>query len=220
MRINQFVAQAIGLSRRSVDKAIIEGRVDVNNKPASIGQNITETDKVTFDSRIIELPLKTLTILLNKPAGFVCSRRGQGSKTIYELLPKEYMSLKYVGRLDKESSGLVVLTNNGELANQLSHPSYEKSKLYEVLLNKPIKNSDIELIKAGKIIIDNKPSIFDITEVKSNANLYSVELHEGRNRQIRRTFEKLDYEVINLKRLRFGLYDLSQLGNKLFIEVT
>src|SRR5438874_1726673 len=105
MRINKFVAQTTGLSRRTVDTAIEEGRVSVNSLPASAGQQIATSDVVTLDGRPITPVVKTLTLILNKPVGYVVSRDGQGSQTVYDLLPPEYHSLKPVGRLDKDSSG-------------------------------------------------------------------------------------------------------------------
>src|SRR5690242_11466002 len=126
MRINKFIAQATGLGRRAADAAITAGRVRVDGEMPSSGMNVRATDKVTFDSRMITIRDDApVTIMLNKPAGYVVSRNGQGSKTIYDLLPPEYQQLKPVGRLDKNSSGLLLLTNDGRLANELTHPSHQ-----------------------------------------------------------------------------------------------
>src|SRR5256885_16513224 len=113
MRINKFVAVASGLSRRAADAAIAAGRVRVHGQPATAGQDLAEPDAVTPDGQPLTTPAAFTTILLNKPAGFVVSRSGQGARTIYELLPPKLHQLKPIGRLDKNSSGLLLLTNNG-----------------------------------------------------------------------------------------------------------
>jgi 23S rRNA pseudouridine2605 synthase len=218
MRINQFVAQATGLSRRTTDLAINSGRVSVNNKSAVIGQTVKITDRVLLDNKVIHAPKSQTTILLNKPSGYICSRDGQGAPTIYDLLPAKYHKLKHVGRLDKDSTGLVVLTDDGNLAHELSHPSFNKVKVYEVTLNKPLQGKDRLDIETGKVNLDDKPSIMKILKLKDK-NSYQVKLSEGRNRQIRRTFEKLNYVVIGLKRTNFGKFNLNQLENKKFIII-
>ena len=112
MRVNKFIAGATGLSRRAADKAIEEGRVLVNGSRPSTGQDVTEADEVLLDGAKLGAPKPAQTILLNKPAGYVVSRDGQGSQTVYDLLPPGLQHLKPVGRLDKYSSGLLVLTND------------------------------------------------------------------------------------------------------------
>ena len=128
MRINQYVARATGLSRRKADAAIAQGRVAVNGQTTGVGTEVAATDAVTLDGHAIAISLQTITIMLNKPPGYVVSRAGQGSKTVYDLLPAEYRQLKPVGRLDKDSSGLLLLTNDGNLANELTHPRHAKTK--------------------------------------------------------------------------------------------
>src|ERR1700750_464886 len=118
MRINRFIALATGLSRRAADQAIAEGRVAVNGIPPQPGQQIKSSDSVTLDRLPITPVVNTVTIILNKPVGYVCSRDGQGSKTVYDLLPPELRHLKPVGRLDKDSSGLLLMTNDGKLAHE------------------------------------------------------------------------------------------------------
>jgi 23S rRNA pseudouridine2605 synthase len=119
MRLNKYIAFHTGLSRRRVDQLIKDGKVMVNTKPASLGQEISAQDKVAVDGLEVKSAGKITTIMLNKPAGYVVSRNGQGSKTIYDLLPEEFHNLKPIGRLDKDSSGLLLLTNDGALANEL-----------------------------------------------------------------------------------------------------
>src|SRR5436190_1625361 len=134
MRINQFIARATGMSRRAADKVIQQGRVTVNNTPVSSGQNVAETDQVHLDGKPLKIKATT-TIVLNKPVGYVCSRDGQGSPTVYDLLPQTLHHLKPVGRLDKDSSGLLLMTNDGNLANELTHPRNQKQKVYQITIN-------------------------------------------------------------------------------------
>lgn len=217
MRINKFVAQATGLGRRKVDKLILEGKLTVNGERANLGHQVEESDIVKLGLNIIELPKDHTTIILNKPVGYVCSKDGQGSRTIYDLVPEQYKQLKSIGRLDKDSSGILVLTNDGELSQKLSHPSFNKQKIYEVRLKREITPEEKLKIESGQIRLDKKPSILKIKNIK-NSN-YQVTLTEGRNRQIRRTFEKLNIEVTLLNRLQFGPYKLRDLRDKAWLKI-
>ena len=207
MRLNQFLARHTELSRRSADVAIQAGRVEINGVLAKLGDTVIESDKVSLDSHAITPSAETITLLLNKPVGFVCSRNGQGSKTIYELLPTKYNRLNPIGRLDKDSSGLLLMTNDGNLMQQLAHPSNNKDKSYTVELNKRLAVADREkIVKEGVNIGDSRKSKFGI-QLITDTRLHAV-LQEGRNRQIRRTFEALGYKVTSLHRTHFGIYNL------------
>ncbi|HVX47943.1 MAG TPA: pseudouridine synthase [Candidatus Saccharimonadales bacterium] len=205
MRINAYVARSTGISRRAADKAIMEGRVRVNGQRADIGRAISTADTVTLDGQPLTPAPKTITIMLNKPVGYVSSRQGQGSRTIYDLLPAKYHQLKPVGRLDKDSSGLLLLTNDGGLANHLTHPRYGKTKTYEVELDKPLLPGDKTHLGRGVELTDGM-SRLEIKKI-DGAHLL-VAMKEGRNRQIRRTFAALGYTVNKLHRTRFGDYYL------------
>lgn len=207
MRINQFLALASGISRRAADAAIADKRVKVNDKLAQVGQEVQPTDKVTLDARLITPPVNSLTIMLNKPVGYVCSRDGQGSKTIYDLLPTKLHHLKPVGRLDKDSSGLLLLTDDGQLAHELTHPSFQKEKVYEVELDKPLIPQYKTRIEQG-IMLDDGMSKLNLELPTKNYKLLTVRMYEGRNRQIRRTFEALGYTVTKLHRTHFGSFKL------------
>ncbi|MGH7240857.1 MAG: pseudouridine synthase, partial [Candidatus Saccharimonadales bacterium] len=211
MRINKFVALASSLSRRQADTAIAEGRVLVNGAVPGMGQAVSETDIVTLDGRRTTPAVKT-TVLLNKPVGYVCSRNGQGSQTIYELLPPEYQHLNPVGRLDKNSSGLLLLTNDGDLANELTHPSRQKQKVYQVTLKTALEPLHRQMIQDHGIQLDDGVSKFELgRQHEGDDRDWQVTMHEGRNRQIRRTFQALGYEVLVLHRTQFGPYALDQL---------
>lgn len=205
MRINLFVARSTGMSRRAADKAIAEGRVTLNSGTPSAGHDVRPSDTVELDGRPISLPAATLTIMLNKPVGYVCSRDGQGSPTVYDLLPPELHRLKTVGRLDKDSSGLLLLTDDGDLANRLTHPRYSKEKVYEVTLDKPLSDPDLTRLEEG-VRLDDGPSKLKVRGGRGES--ITIVMSEGRNRQIRRTFAALGYEVMDLHRIQFGPYKL------------
>ena len=212
MRLNKFLSLHSDMSRRSADKAISNGRVIINQKIADVGTQIVDGDVVFLDNHKVE-PGKTeiKTIILNKPVGYVCSRNGQGSQTIYDLLPPEYTNLNPVGRLDKDSSGLLLLTNDGDLANQLTHPSYGKVKIYEIELYKPLTPLHQQMISDHGIMLEDGNSKLMLEKLGSDKN-FRVTMREGRNRQIRRTFATLDYRVKSLHRTTFGNYRLNNLG--------
>lgn len=212
MRINKFVATATGLSRRAADQAIADRRVLVNGTTPEVGAQIDSDTTVTLDGERIELPSELTTIMFNKPAGYVCSRAGQGSETIYSLLPAKFNRLKPVGRLDKDSSGLLILTNDGELANQLTHPRYVKTKVYEVLLDKALQPLHQQMITDHGVKLDDGPSKLMLAGLDTQRTSWQVTMHEGRNRQIRRTFAALGYNVKRLHRTTFGPYQLGDLA--------
>ena len=128
---------------------------------------------------------------------------------MYELLPKEYQKLKTVGRLDKDSSGLILLTNDGDFAYQMTHPKFHKEKIYEVTLDRPLEPLHQQMISDYGIMLDDGPSKFTVVRVSQAS--YKVVLTEGRNRQIRRTFAALGYKVRTLHRISFGVFELSGL---------
>lgn len=220
MRINRFIALATGMSRRAADAVIEAGEVTVNNIAPQPGMQVTDTDIVSYRGTRLSLPKKMTTILLNKPAGYVCSRDGQGSKTIYELLPTDYHSLKPIGRLDKDSSGLLLLTNNGALAQELTHPSFHKVKIYEIEIDKPLTPLHHQMISDIGIQLYDGPSKLSLERLREGAgHAWKVTMHEGRNRQVRRTFEALGYTVTKLHRTQFGTYTLGSTPSGLFREV-
>lgn len=208
MRLNVFIAQATGLSRRAADSVVAEGRVTINGAISSPGQQVAPTDSVSLDGQVLTPPKQLPTIMLNKPVGYVCSRDGQGSKTVYELLPAEWHHLKPVGRLDKTSSGLLLMTADGQLANELTHPRNQKTKRYVVQLLKPLTLHDKKAIERGVMLDDGLSHL----KLEGAARQWHVTMHEGRNRQIRRTFAALGYTVDTLKRTQFGPYQLGSLS--------
>jgi len=209
MRLNKFLAAGTSLSRRGADDAIANGRVRVNGQIPKQGTDVSEIDMVTFDGQPVSAPEHTTTIMLHKPRGFVVSRNGQGSQTIYDLLPPEYHALNPIGRLDKDSSGLLLLTSDGNLAHELTHPSRQKQKVYEVTLDKPLQPLHHQMISDHGISLEDGVSKLQLArQQEGDDTRWTVTMHEGRNRQIRRTFEALGYGVKKLHRTRFGDYAL------------
>lgn len=214
MRINKYIAERSELSRRGADEAIAQNRVTINGKVPLPGQQVTDTDSVELDGKILAEKPKAVTIILHKPVDYVCSRDGQGSKTIYELLPPELQSLNPVGRLDKDTSGLLLMTNDGDLHNTLAHPRFEKEKIYNIALHKALLDEDKHKITdVGVDIGDDRLSKFAVKKIASKKHMsaYEVRLSEGRNRQIRRTFKALGYFVNHLHRTTFAGYTLDSL---------
>lgn len=218
-RINRFVALATGISRRSADKLIEDGNITVNNKVARLGEFVTESDEVRLNGEIVTAPSHTRTIILNKPPGYVCSRQGQGSRTIYDLLPEEYKKLKSIGRLDKESSGLLLLTDDGDLAYRLSHPSQVKTKVYLVELDKPLGDEDRYKVSVSGVELEDGNSRLKLKPRGPGPKEWRVEMHEGRNRQIRRTFKNIGFDVVKLHRISFGDYELGRLEEGKYHEL-
>jgi len=213
LRLNKFLAERIGVSRREADELISDGKVLVNDEPAKLGAHIDISDKVCYNNKIVPFKTDFLYLAFNKPVGYVCSRRAQGSTpTLYKLLPKKYHNLKTVGRLDKDSSGLILLTNDGNFAFQMTHPKFRKQKVYEVELNKPLEPLHQQMISDYGVILDDGPSQFKIVKDASEKS-YIVILNEGRNRQIRRTFASVGYRVTKLHRTQFGKYELGYLAS-------
>lgn len=214
MRINKYIAQATGLGRRPADALVAQGRVAVNGVTAQSGQDIAAADLVTLDGRALNVSQSQTTLALNKPAGYIVSRKGQGGKTIYELLPPTYHHLKPIGRLDKDSSGLLLLTDDGQLAYELTHPSRQKTKVYEVTLDHPLSPLHRQMISDYGITLDDGQSKLQLDRLhEGDDKQWQVTMHEGRNRQIRRTFAALGYAVPRLHRTQFGSYRLGHLAS-------
>lgn len=209
MRLNQYVASCTRLSRRSADLAIEEGRVRVGDSPGRIGQLIDDEAKVFLDEELLVPPAIKRYVLYHKPAGAVVSRVRQGeAPTIYELLGEAYIALNPVGRLDKDSSGLLVLSDDGAFIQRASHPSYGKLKVYELVLDRPVTARDLGFLRAG-VLLEDGPSLVSV--MASDGPRLTLGLTEGRNRQLRRTASALGYSVVRLHRIAFGALELGTL---------
>ena len=220
-RLNKFVALALGVSRRKADELIEQGAVFVNGAPAVLGQHISATDVIKNRGEVISAQ-KHQPILLHKPVGYLCSRASQGGvPTIYELLPKELHHLKPVGRLDKDSSGLILLTNDGDFAHQMTHPSFYKIKRYLVTLNQPLQPLHRQMINDFGVQLPDGPSQLTLErQHDGDDKRWIIQMSEGRNRQIRRTFAALGYTVTKLHRTNFGNYALGDIPRGQWREET
>ena len=163
VRLNKFLAERLGVSRREADDLISSSQITVDGRPAILGDRIDKTSKVCYNKKIIPFDTEYLYLAFHKPVGYVCSRRSQKSApTIYEILPKKYHKLKTVGRLDKDSSGLILLTNDGDFAFQMTHPKFRKTKTYEVELDKPLEPLHQQMISEYGVMLDDGPSQFKV----------------------------------------------------------
>ena len=183
----------------------------MNGNFANLGERVGEQDAITVSGKQITSSQELQYIALNKPVGYVCSRKRQGeTPTIYELLPGKLHHLKPVGRLDKDSSGLLLLTNDGDFAHQMTHPSFHKTKTYEIMLDKELEPLHQQMIHNHGIELEDGKSQLNLSRLSDeNRGEWQVSMHEGRNRQIRRTFEALGYKVKKLHRTTFGNYSLA-----------
>ena len=207
VRINKRLVE-LGLvsSRRKADETLLKKEVTVNGKLAGLGDTVQESDdiKLNGQSGIIR---NDITILLNKPKGYICSHVQQGhAATIFSILPKEFGSLKIAGRLDKNSQGLVVLSSDGKLTNELSHPDSNKLKTYIVTINKKLEIRDKNQLTKG-IELEDGLSVFLKIKIISPEK-FRLSLSQGRNRQIRRTLAHLGYKVIKLERISIDRFEL------------
>ena len=220
MRVNKFIAHATGLSRREADEALEKGQVSLNGQPAVMGAQVNSSDTVIFRGKTLSLQPRYTYLILNKPTGYVCSRRRQGdTPTIYELLPEALRSLKPVGRLDKDSSGLLLLTDDGDFAHHMTHPSFKKRKCYLVTIDNDLQPLHHQMINDLGINLDDGRSQLTLTrQHDGDDRRWVVEMSEGRNRQIRRTFAALGYRVIKLHRTDFGDYALGDIPRGQFVE--
>ena len=204
-----LAAQGYG-SRRELEKWITAGRVVVNGEVAELGQRVTAADVIEVDGQKLRTPKtqQTEILVLNKSAGVICTHKDpEGRKTIYDDLPKlkqgRWLS---VGRLDVQTSGLILLTNDGQLANKLSHPSTGIDREYAVRIDRQLSEEEMSLLQAGVESEGERLAFSDIRYYNgSERNVwYHVVVMEGKNREVRRIFEAIDCQVSRLKRVRFG----------------
>ena len=206
MRLNRFIAQSGICSRREADDFITAGVVSVNGKIVTeLGTKVLPTDEVRFNDEPVQGE-KKVYLVLNKPKGYVTSLDDpHAGKTVMELVSGACTERIYpVGRLDKNSLGLLLFTNDGDLTKQLTHPSYKKKKIYQVTLDKPLTRADMDRIAEGVTLEDGEIFADEISYVKENKQEVGIEIHSGRNRIVRRIFEFLGYTVTKLDRVYYA----------------
>lgn len=208
MPLNKFIAHAGVCGRREAAELVKAGYVTVNgDKIFEPGYKVTGVDKVTVKGKQVQLQRNAVYILLNKPKDFITtSNDPQGRKTVLDLVKQATPERVYpVGRLDRNTTGVLLLTNDGELAQQLTHPSFEVKKIYEVTLDKPVTKKDLESILSGVTLEDGfvQADAAGYADAKDK-HVVGIEIHSGRNRIVRRIFEHLGYDVKGLDRVMFA----------------
>lgn len=213
-RLNKYLAFHLGISRRKADELIERGQVAIDDQVATLGSRIETNETVTVSGKIITKKSTYTYIALHKPTGYVCSRKQQGDiPTIFSLLPGKYHHLKPVGRLDADSSGLILLTDDGDFAQHMTHPKYYKLKRYEISLDIDLEPLHQQMINDFGVQLEDGPSKLSLERMhETSRRQWIVTMSEGRNRQIRRTFASLGYTVTRLHRFEFGAFRLDDLG--------
>lgn len=214
MRINKYLAECGVASRRGCDKLIEEGRVTVNGKTAALGDDIAGGEEICVDGVPVSHGEKHSYYLLNKPKGYVCTvRDDKGRKTVMELLPPDAGRVFPVGRLDYDTEGMLLLTDDGDLTFRLTHPKNEVPKTYLVKIEKGITDAELNRLRAGVEIdgvLTGKSKVKVIETDKAFTKL-QVTITEGRNRQVRKMFEAVGKQVVFLKRIKIGEIRLGSL---------
>ena len=216
MRINKFLAYSGVASRRAADDLIKEGVVKINGKVCTTGVDVhLSSDTVTVNGKPVNVVKKYDYYIMNKPKGYVCTvKDDKGRKTVMDLLPNNAKRLFPVGRLDYDTEGLLILTNDGDLTFKLTHPKNEVPKTYLVKTEKPVSDEDVIKLRSG-VYVDGvktkKCNVRLIESTKSGSKLH-ITITEGRNRQVRKMFEAINNCVDFLKRIKIGDLTLSGLN--------
>ncbi len=215
MRINKYLAMSGVASRRGADQLVQDGAVKINGKICSMGDDVNVgSDSVTVNGKLISTVKKFDYYIMNKPKGYVCTvKDDKGRKTVMDLLPQNSKRLFPIGRLDYDTEGLLLFTNDGDLAFKLTHPKNEVPKTYLVKTEKPVSDDDLVKLRAG-VYIDGvktkKCNVRLIENTKTGSKLH-ITITEGRNRQVRKMFEAVNNSVDFLKRIKVGDLTLSGL---------
>jgi 23S rRNA pseudouridine2605 synthase len=214
-------------SRRRIADAIKNGRVEVNGEPVENFRHSVnpETDRVSVNGRLVDLrPRRTVYLMVNKPAGILTTTIDeQGRRTVLDILPEKYRHLRLypVGRLDKDSTGLLLLTNDGDITYRLTHPRFEHEKEYLIHIDGVLKPDEKRRLEKGFELEDGMTYPVVVREIKSQPPFnYSITMHEGRKRQVRRMLANLGYQVLALKRIRMGSLNLGNLKEGDIRELT
>ncbi|NLB61233.1 MAG: rRNA pseudouridine synthase [Clostridiales bacterium] len=217
MRLQKFMADAGVASRRKCEELIKQGDVTVNGEIATLGISVVPTDDIRLNGKKLCLAEKHVVIMLNKPRGVVSTASDpQGRRTTQEYFANLEYRVYNIGRLDIDSEGLLLFTNDGELANRLTHPSHEVSKTYRLLVQGKLSASSIEKLKKGVMLDDGLTSpakVFGVKEAGENGENTSlfISIHEGRNRQVRRMMDAVGHNTLRLRRVAVGELRLNAL---------
>jgi 23S rRNA pseudouridine2605 synthase len=214
IRLNRYISNSGVCSRREADELIKMGLVTVNGTVVTeMGHKVDRKDVIKYDGKTLRAE-KPVYILMNKPKGFLTTTKDpQDRNTVMQIIAESVKERVYpVGRLDRNTTGLLLLTNDGELTDKLSHPSYNVKKIYKVDLDKPLTKADFEKIKAGVRLEEGKAMVDDLAMVSDDGKTIGIELHIGWNRVVRRIFESLGYEVVKLDRSVYAGLDKKELS--------
>jgi 23S rRNA pseudouridine2605 synthase len=214
IRLNKFIANSGVGSRREADELIKMGLVTVNGETITeMGHKVKPTDDVRYEGRKLKAE-QPVYVLLNKPKGFITTTDDPEERnTVMQLVASACKERIYpVGRLDRNTTGLLLLTNDGDLADKLTHPSYNAKKIYKVELDKPLSKTDFDKIKEGIQLEEGKAIVDDLASVSDDKKTVGIEIHIGWNRIVRRIFEALGYEVLKLDRVMYAGLDKKDLG--------
>lgn len=206
IRLNRFIANSGVCSRREADAIIADGKIRVNGEVVTeMGHKVSRKDKVQYEGRVLKAEALQY-VLLNKPNDFITTMKDTHDRnTVMKLVKNACEERIYpVGRLDRGTTGLLLLTNDGDLAKKLTHPSYKVKKIYQVTLDRPITNSDFDEILAGVKLDDGMAVPDEMAVVSDDQTVLGIEIHIGRNRIVRRIFEHKGYQVKKLDRVVFG----------------
>ncbi|WP_303672823.1 pseudouridine synthase [Vampirovibrio chlorellavorus] len=216
IRLNKAIADSGYCARRKADELIAQGKVKLNGEVVTeLGTKVNlETDQITVNGQPLQSPPKVY-LLLHKPVGYVTSRKaGKTQKSFYELIPPEWRSVDPAGRLDQDSSGALIVSNDGDFIYKVTHPRFHLPKVYEITLDRPLQEGDIQQLKEGvRLMPENKlAKMTRVEPLNGHRPTYQVELITGFNRQIRRTLIELRYRVLSLHRVSFGPVQIEGLG--------
>jgi 23S rRNA pseudouridine2605 synthase len=207
IRLNKYISNSGICSRREADDLIAQGLIKVNGEVITeLGYKVKTTDSIKYNDKVIK-PEKLVYVLLNKPKDFITTMDDEsGRKTVMDLVASATRERIFpVGRLDRNTTGLLLLTNDGELTQKLTHPSFKIKKIYEVEIDKPITTEDFEKLQTSKIhLFDGPVKIDDVAIISPGKKILGIEIHEGRNRIVRRVFESMGYEVVKLDRVMYA----------------
>lgn len=208
MRLNKYVAHSGVCSRRKAAELVKAGEVSVNGKvEINPAYEIQDGDKIEYQGKELQVEANKVYLLMNKPKGYICSLSDEkGRRTVMDLVRKKVTERIYpVGRLDYNTTGLLLLTNDGDLAKKMTHPSHRVKKVYQATLDRELSIEDLEAIKKGFELEDGPVEVDAVEYVKGKPkNTIGLEIHIGRNRIVRRIFEHFDYHVVQLDRVFIG----------------
>ncbi|HEY8298088.1 MAG TPA: pseudouridine synthase [Candidatus Baltobacteraceae bacterium] len=216
IRLQKFLAHAGVASRRAAEELIARGKVRVNGKIVrELGTSVGPEDRVDVSGTPVALQTEATYLVLNKPFGVMTTMYDpQGRRTVADLIPKGVPRVVPVGRLDYDTGGVLLLTNDGELANVLTHPRFGVEKLYRAIIQGRLLPDEVARLQSGVLLDDSRAAgaLLRVVAARRETSVVDITVHEGKNRQVRRMFEAVGHEVISLTRLHFGPIKLGDLA--------